>query len=126
MSNGNGVAPGLIGEGSGQVNSQLVPRYPFDGIDPLIFGGTYSGPAMYPDQGVYNIPPVMPSPTDMAGTSTIPSGGSPASGGGGVNAPTQASSDFNVMSLTKGPVIMALVFLAVALIGLQWVHWRHE
>lgn len=125
----NGADPGLIGEGSGQVNSQLIPRYSIDGIDPIIFGGTFSGPAGYPQQGVYQIPPVPPAISDMAGMATIQSGASGAGGasqpwGGGVLAPTAANADGNVMSVTKGPVVMALVFLVVALIGLQWIHWR--
>lgn len=115
--------PGLIGEGSGQVNSQLVTRYPFDAIDPLIFGGTYSGPAGYPQQGVFNVPPVMPAPTDAAGQASI-QGGPPMATGDSVMAPTQASIEGNVMSVTKGPVVMAVIFIAVALIGLQWIHWH--
>jgi len=124
---------GLIGEGSAQVNSQLVPEYPFDGIDPLIFGGTYSGPAAYPQQGVFTRPPVPPAISDYSGQATYQSGGSgaPMSGGspvaamgGLVNAPTAADAGGNVMSFTKGPVLMAIVFLAISLLGLQFIHWR--
>jgi hypothetical protein len=127
---------GLIGEGSDAVNDQLVPRYSIDGVDPLIFGGTaLEGLAAYPQQGVYQIPPVPPAISDMAGQSTIMSGaaygGGQAGGGqvtkgigGSAQAPTIADASGNVMSLTKGPVIMALLFLVVALAGLQWIHWR--
>jgi hypothetical protein len=123
---------GLIGEGSDTVNDQLIPRYSIDGVDPLIFGGTYTGPAGYPQQGVYQIPPVPPAISDLAGQATIQSGTGAAGGGqvtagmngGGAQAPTMAGADGNVMSPTKGPVVMALIFLAVALIGLQWIHWR--
>ena len=119
----DGASNGLIGEGSGQVNSQLIPRYPYDGVNPLIFGGTYSGPAGYPQQGVYTVPPVMPAQSDMAAAATI-EGPGPVPNGGGASAPTMADASGSVFSMTKGPVVMALLFLVVSLIGLQWVHWR--
>lgn len=127
----NSANAGLIGEGSGQVNSQLIPRYSIDAIDPLIFGGTYSGPAGYPQQGVYSIPAVPPAISDMAGMATVQGGAAggasspymPA-GGSPVLAPTMAAGNGNVMSVTKGPVVMALLFLVVALVGLQWIHWH--
>lgn len=114
-----------VPEGSAQVNSQLVPQYPWDGIDPLIIGGTYTGPALYPQQGVYQIPPVMPAPSDLAGQATI-QGATPAasSGKGIISPPTTASATGNPMHPTKGPVVFAILFLAISLIGLQWVHWR--
>jgi hypothetical protein len=124
---------GLIGEGSDAVNDQLVPRYSIDGVDPLIFGGTaLEGLAAYPQQGVYQLPPVPPAISDLAGQSTVMSGSSGSAGGGQVTAglggaaqaPTIAANNGNVMSLTKGPVIMAMLFLVVALAGLQWIHWR--
>lgn len=120
----DGASNGLIGEGSGQVNSQMVPRYPYDAVNPLIFGGTYSGPAAYPQQGVFSIPPVIAASSDMAAAATIEGPGPVPVGGGSGVAPTVADSVGNVFSPSKGPVVMALLFLAVSLIGLQWVHWR--
>lgn len=121
----DGASNGLIGEGSGQVNSQLVPRVPFDSVNPLIFGGTYSGPAGYPQQGVYQVPPIPPAISDLAGAATYEGPGPvPVGGGGGTSAPTSADMMGNVFSPSKGPVVMALLFLVVSLIGLQWIHWR--
>jgi hypothetical protein len=39
-------------------------------------------------------------------------------------APTMADMSGNVFSPSKGPVVMALLFLVVSLVGLQWIHWR--
>lgn len=113
-----------VPEGSAQINSQLVPQYPWDGIDPLIIGGTYTGPAMYPQQGVFSVPPVMPAPSDLAGQATVQGPPTATSGKGIVPAPTTADAAGNPMHITKGPVVFALLFLAISLIGLQWIHWR--
>ena len=50
-----------IGYGSAAVNAQLVPIPVRQAFDPLTFGQAYTGPGMWPRQGVYNVPPVMPS-----------------------------------------------------------------
>jgi hypothetical protein len=50
-----------IGYGSAAVNAQLVPVPVTAAFDPLTFGQAYTGPGMWPRQGVYNVPPVLPA-----------------------------------------------------------------
>lgn len=100
------------------VNGQLVNVAPEQAFNPLTFGQAYTGPAMWPRQGVYNVPPVMPSAalqTSMA----------PASyGASGFPLPSATSASGNPFHLTKSPLVWALFFLAAGLLLLQHVHWR--
>lgn len=106
-----------LGYTSEVINSQLVNVAPKAAYDPVIFGAMYTGPAMWPRQGVYNVPPVLPSPdlqSTMAPTSygvaTYPF-------------PTATSETGNPFHLTKSPVIWVLVFLVFSLFMLHKVHW---
>jgi hypothetical protein len=108
----------MLGYSSSVVNGQLINRAPSAGYDPLIFGQAYTGPAMWPRQGVYNVPPVLPSgalQNSMAPASTGQYGSSPAS-----TLPTAG----NPMSVTKSPLWMALIFLAAGFLMLQHIHYR--
>jgi hypothetical protein len=97
------------------VNGQLVTVAPAAAYDPIIFGAVYTGSA-WPRQGVYNVPPVTPSPEmQAAGTSTSGSGYPPT--------PTAGSASGNPYHLTKSPVIWVIVFLAFSLFMLTKVHW---
>lgn len=100
------------------VNSQLVNVAPKAAYEPLIFGAMYTGPAMWPRQGVYVVPPVLPSPemrADMA----------PETYGGVANVPypTAMSETGNPYHLQKSPVLWVLIFLAFALFMLHKVHY---
>lgn len=108
----------MLGYSTQQVNSQLVNVAPGAAFDPIIFGTAYTGPGMWPRQGVYNVPPVMPSGS-LAG-SMAPA----AYGYSGYPIPTAASEKGNFLHPTKSPFWFALGFLAVGLLMLQYIHYR--
>lgn len=109
----------MIGYESAVVNGQLVNIAPMAGYSPIAFGPAYTGPGMWPRQGVYNVPPVLPSPglqRSMAPASYGQSGQYPF--------PTPTNDNGNPWSLTKSPVVWALAFLAVGLIMLYFIHYK--
>lgn len=106
-----------IGYGSAAVNAQLVPVPVRAAFDPLTFGQAYTGPAYWPRQGVYNVPPVMPS-------GALQSSMAPATYGGVNQVPTSESETGNPFHPTKSPLIFALVFLFAGILMLQHVHYR--
>lgn len=109
-----------IGYGSAAVNSQLVPVPVKSAFDPLTFGQAYTGPAYWPRQGVYNVPPVMPS-------GSLQSSMAPASYGGLMGSaatPTASSDKGNPFHPTKSPLIFALVFLFAGVLMLQHIHYK--
>jgi hypothetical protein len=109
---------GPIGYGSAAVNSQLVPVPVRAAFDPLTFGQAYTGPQFWPRQGVYNVPPVLPS-------GALQQSMAPASYGGIGNPPPTASSEKgNPFHPTKSPLIFALVFLFAGILMLQHIHYR--
>src|SRR5258707_540277 len=55
-----------IGYESEVVNGQLVNVAPKAAYDPLIFGQMFATGGMWPRQGVYNVPPVLPSAEGQA------------------------------------------------------------
>lgn len=102
------------------VNGQMVNVAPRPGYDPLIFGQAYASPSMWPRQGVYNVPPVIPSGALQA--SMAPSSyGSSATGN---QVPTAASQSGSPFSMTKSPLPMALLFLAAGILMLQHIHYK--
>lgn len=107
----------MIGYQSTVVNGQLVPIAPRAAFDPLAFGPAYTGPGMWPRQGVYNVPPVLPSPALQASMA-------PASYGGTYPLPTATSETGNPFHPTKSPVLWGLGFLAAGLAGLHFIHYR--
>jgi hypothetical protein len=107
-----------IGYGSAAVNAQLVPVPVKSAFDPLTFGQAYTGPGMWPRQGVYNVPPVLPS--GALQQSMTPS----AYGAVGYTVPTPASETGNPFHPTKSPLIFALVFLFAGILMLQHVHYK--
>jgi hypothetical protein len=112
----------MLGYSSSVVNGQLINRAPSAGYDPLIFGQAYTGPAFWPRQGVYNVPPVLPSgplQQSMAPASMGQYGSSPAS-----PLPSAMSGSGNPYHPTKSPLWMALIFLAVGVLMLQHIHYR--
>lgn len=109
----------MLGYESAVVNGQLVPVAPKAGFDPIAWGPAYSGPGMWPRQGVYNVPPVLPSvglQQSMAPASYGQSGTYPW--------PTATDENGNPWSLKKSPVIWGLGFLLIGLLLLHFVHYR--
>jgi len=105
-----------LGYETSVVNGQMVNVAPSAGYDPLIFGQAYVGPSYWPRQGVYNVPPVLPS-------GSLQSSMAPASYGfTGTPVPTSGSgSPFNPV---KSPLWMALIFLFAGILMLQHIHYR--
>lgn len=109
----------MIGYGSVAVNDQLVPIAPKAAFDPMAFGQAFTGPAMWPRQGVYNTPPVLPSPSLQASMAPAAYGQS-----GSYPFPTAQSDTGSPWSLKKSPVLWVLIFFGVALFMLHTVHYR--
>lgn len=108
----------MLGYSTEVVNGQMVNVAPGAGYDPLIFGQAYTGPAMWPRQGVYNVPPVLPS-GQLQG-SMAPS----SYGYTGMPVPTATSEKGNPFHPTKSPLWFALGFLIVGILMLQHIHYR--
>jgi len=105
----------MLGYETSVVNGQMVNIAPGAGYDPIIFGQAYTGPSYWPRQGVYNVPPVLPS-------GALQSSMAPASYGyTGTPLPSAGSNPF---SPTKSPLWMALGFLIVGILMLQHIHYR--
>lgn len=107
-----------LGYETAVVNGQMISVAPQAAYDPLIFGPAFTGPGMWNRQGVYNVPPMMPSgalqgaqaPAAYGWTSpTVPS------------ATSEAGSPFHP---TKSPLPMALLFLALGILMLQYIHYK--
>lgn len=114
--------------GSDVVNGQLVPRTPASAIFPLVFSAEYTGPGVWPKQGTYQVPPVVPgaylqSSTAPGQMGSAGGGGSGAAIGGTVH-PTNASATGNPWHPKHGIIVVAFLFLALSLFGLHYIHWR--
>lgn len=101
------------------VNGQLVPVAPRAAFNPIVWGPAYSGPGMWPRQGVYNVPPVLPSPEMMAAQPPASYGAT-----GTYPFPTNASHTGNPFHLTKSPVWWVLGGLVFTLFMLHAVHYK--
>lgn len=115
-----------IGYGSVAVNDQLVPLPVQSAYNPWSFGPVYTGPAFWPRQGVYNVPPII-TPGNIAGTSAVAQSaayGMTSDGLGSPTMPTQVSASGNPHHLTMSPVWWAFIFLAVGLWMLTYIHYR--
>lgn len=112
----------MLGYETEVVNGQMVNVAPAAAYDPIIFGAMYTGPGMWPRQGVYNVPPVLPSPEMQAGMApaSYGGGGSPISGS---SVPTATSATGNPYHLTKSPVLWAIGLLVFTLLMLNYVHF---
>jgi hypothetical protein len=108
----------MLGYETQVVNGQMVNVAPKAGFDPIIFGQSYTGPAYWPRQGVYNVPPVMPS-ASLQG-SMAPS----AYGYSGFPVPTATSEKGSPFHPTKSPLWMGLIFLTVGILMLQHIHYK--
>jgi hypothetical protein len=103
---------GHLGYESAVINGQLINIPPMAGYDPLIFGGAFTGPA-WPRQGVWDVPPVIPS----AATADYGLGGTG-------SYPTATDENGSPWSVTKSPVLWVLGFLAAALLFLHYVVYK--
>jgi hypothetical protein len=112
-----------IGYESAAVNNQLVNVAPGQAYAPLAYGSQLSGPGFWPRNGVFNVPPVVPSPADQAGMAATQLG-SGANYGGSIPMPTAASETGNTFSLKKSPVLWALGFLVGGLLMLMYIHFK--
>jgi hypothetical protein len=108
----------MLGYESQVVNGQLVNVAPKAGYDPIIFGQAYTGPGMWMRQGVYNVPPVLPSGALQGSMSPNSYGYT------GVSVPTMSSPKGSVMHPTKSPVIFGLAFLIIGILMLQHIHYK--
>lgn len=108
-----------IGYSSAVVNGELINIAPRAAFDPLIFGAAFAPGGMWPRQGVYNIPPIIPNP-DMV-TDSVSAGGGVYSTPG--TFPTVNDEKGNPFSFTKSPVILALLALVFSLVMLHFVHY---
>lgn len=109
--------------GSDSVNGQLVPRAPSSAFFPLVFSAAYTGPAMYPKQGTFQVPPVMPAAYIADNSAPGQFGNAmPTSSGGGIM-PTATSETGNPFHPTKSPVLFAFGALALGLFMLHYIHW---
>lgn len=107
-----------LGYETSVVNGQMVNVAPKAGYDPIIFGQAYTGPAYWPRQGVYNVPPVLPS-AELQG-SMAPS----SYGYTGFPVPTATDAKGSPFSPTKSPVWMGLLFLIAGVLMIQHIHYR--
>lgn len=107
-----------IGYESAVVNGQMVNVAPKAGYDPVIFGQAYTGPGMWLRQGVYNVPPVLPS-GELQG-SMAPS----SFGYTGYAVPTATSEKGSPFHPTKSPLWFGLAFLIIGVLMIQHIHYR--
>jgi hypothetical protein len=118
-----------IGYGSVAVNDQLVPLPVQSAYNPWSFGPVYTGPAYWPRQGVYNVPPII-TPGSLAaasGAAVTPggfAGGMTHDGLGSPTMPTQVSPTGGTMHPKYSPVLWAIGFLAIGLLMLHHIHYR--
>lgn len=113
----------MLGYESAAVNDQLVNVAPGQAYSPTTFGPGYTGPGFWPRNGVFNVPPVVPSPADQAGMAPTQLG-SGANYGGTLPEPSAQSESGNPFHLTKSPLPMALAFLAAGLLMLMYIHYK--
>ena len=111
--------------GSDSVNGQLVPRTPASAIFPLTFSGAYTGPGMYPKQGTYQVPPVLPSAYSSANNNQAAGqfGNATPMVGSSAGLPTAMSELGNPWHPTKSPVLFAFGALVLGLFMLHYIHW---
>lgn len=112
-----------LGYESAVINSQLVNVAPGQSYAPLTFGQAYTGPGFWPRNGVYNVPPVTPSPgTWSGGDTTMYTGdGHPSPSAGSVS----EDGKMNFFSLKRSPLLMALFFLGAGLAMLHFIHYKN-
>jgi hypothetical protein len=112
-----------IGYESAAVNDQLVNVAPGQAYAPLAYGASLSGPGFWPRNGVFNTPPVVPSPADQANMAPTQLG-SGANYGGSIPMPTMASETGNTFHLTKAPTVWGIGFFVLGILMLMYIHYK--
>ena len=113
----------MLGYESQAVNDQLVNVAPGQAYTPTVFGNQYTGPGFWQRNGVFNVPPVVPSPADQAGMAPTQLG-SGANYGGSIPMPTQSDADGNPFHPTKSPLIWAIGMFIIGILMLQYIHYK--
>lgn len=113
----------MLGYETQAVNSQLVNVAPGQAFAPLAYGSELSGPGYWPRNGVFNTPPVVPSPADQSGMSPTQLG-SGANYGGSIPMPSVASETGNTFNLKKSPVVWGLGFFVIGVLMLMFIHYK--
>jgi hypothetical protein len=108
----------VIGYETQVVNGQMVNVAPGQAYNPLTFGQAYTGPAMWPRQGVYNVPPVLPSQALQNVQSPL------AYGSSGFPVPTATGPSGSPFHPTKSPLWWGIGFLIVGILMLQHIHYK--
>jgi hypothetical protein len=106
------------GYGSVGVNDQLVPVPVKAAYNPIDMGPAYTGPSMWPRQGVYNLPPILPGP-DLQATMAPQAWGQVT--GEGTMGQEEPISPYHP---TQSPLWWGLGALILGLIMLRYIHWR--
>lgn len=109
--------------GSDTVNGQLVPRAPASAFFPLTFSALYTGPGMWPKQGTYQVPPVLPAAYVSNNSAPGQFGNATPMGTYSSNMPTAVSETGNPWHPTKSPLLFAFGFLVLGLFMLHYIHW---
>src|SRR5215472_5100900 len=111
--------------GSDTVNGQLVPRVPSSAVFPLVFSGMETGPAFYPKQGTFQVPPILPNAYSVNNSLAAGQFGNatPMVGGSSAVMPTAQSETGNPFHPTKSPVLFAFLALVAGLFMLHYIHW---
>ncbi len=104
----------MIDWGSNVVNGQLVPQPPSSAFFPLTMGAQYRGPGMWPRQGTYQVPPVIPNQRDASQMSPN------ATGDATYASQTQAANAFHP---TQGTIIFGFGSLVLGLFMLHYIHY---
>lgn len=116
----------MIGYETAQVNSQLVNVAPGQAFNPLVFGNAYTGPGRWPRNGVYNVPPVVPSGASPASQNY--NANAPSTGGATHPFPTagamRSDGSAGFYGMKRSPLIWALLFLAGGLWMLHNIHYK--
>jgi hypothetical protein len=112
-----------VGYESAAVNNQLVNVAPGQAYAPLAYGSELSGPGFWPRNGVFNTPPVVPSPADQGGMAPTQLG-SGANYGGSVPIPSVASETGNPFHVTKSPLVFGLLFFVFGILMLMYIHYK--
>jgi hypothetical protein len=108
----------MLGYETQVVNGVMVNVAPEQAFNPLTFGQAYTGPGMWPRQGVYNVPPVLPSAALQNSESPL------AYGATGFPIPTATGPGGNPFHPTKSPLWWGLGFLIIGVLMLQYIHYR--
>lgn len=118
----------MLGYETVAVNSQLINAAPGQAFAPLTFGSQYTGPGYWPRNGVYNVPPIVPSTSSQASNGGL-GGGGVSSGYGGSGHPMPSAGTItqdgntNYFSLKSSPLVWAVVFLGGGLALLHFIHY---